>query len=147
MWAKHQWSTNSNLYRCCFFKQKAKRFKLSRLRYRIYVVDRPLSSQSVGCFHIQTSRLMSNFGRVSVTTKLGQTSLIVTDFQSEQLDYDRDGDRTRELKHRSTLTIPLRHRSLKRLHIIKLRDLLMATFFYLQFLFVLGFKKCDLIYD
>ena len=33
----------------------------------------------------------------------------MTDFQSEQLDYDRSGNRTRDLKHRSTLTIPLRH--------------------------------------
>ena len=34
----------------------------------------------------------------------------MTDFQSEQLDYDRSGDRTCDLKHRSTLTIPLCHR-------------------------------------
>ena len=37
----------------------------------------------------------------------------MTDFQSEQLDYDRSGDRTRDLKHKCTLTIILRHRSLK----------------------------------
>ena len=49
---------------------------------------------------------MSEFGRVIVTTKLGQLS-IMTDFQSEQLDYDRsEGDRARDLKHRNTLTIP-----------------------------------------
>ena len=54
---------------------------------------------------------MSEFGRVTVTTKLDQLSWIVTDFQSEQLDYDRSGDRTRNLKHRSTLTMPLRHPS------------------------------------
>ena len=33
----------------------------------------------------------------------------MTDFQSEQLGYDRSGDRTRDPKHRSTLAIPLRH--------------------------------------
>ena len=33
----------------------------------------------------------------------------MTDFHSEQFDYDRSGDRTRDLKHRSMLTIPLRH--------------------------------------
>ena len=54
---------------------------------------------------------MSEFGRVTVTIKLGQLSYIMTDFQSEQLDYDMSGDRTYDLKHRSTLTIPLRHRS------------------------------------
>ena len=52
---------------------------------------------------------MSEFGRVTVTTKLGQLSYIVTDFQSEQLDCDRSGGRARDLKHRSTLTIPLHH--------------------------------------
>ena len=36
----------------------------------------------------------------------------MTDFQSEQFDYDRSGDRTLDFKHSSTLTIPLRHRSL-----------------------------------
>ena len=36
----------------------------------------------------------------------------MTGFQSEQLDYKRSGDRTCEPKHRSTLTIPLHHRSL-----------------------------------
>ena len=36
----------------------------------------------------------------------------MTDFQSEQLDNDRSGDRTCDLNHRSMLTIPLRHRSL-----------------------------------
>ena len=36
----------------------------------------------------------------------------MTDFQSEQLDYDRSGDRTHDLNHRSTLIIPLRHRPL-----------------------------------
>ena len=36
----------------------------------------------------------------------------MTDFQSKQLDYDKSRDQTRDLKHRSTLTIPLRHRSL-----------------------------------
>ena len=36
---------------------------------------------------------MSEFGRVTVTTKLGKQSYIMTDFQSEQLDYDRSGDR------------------------------------------------------
>ena len=30
----------------------------------------------------------------------------MSDFQSEQLDYDRSGDRTRDLKHRITVTIP-----------------------------------------
>ena len=59
---------------------------------------------------ITKSRPTSDFGRVTVT-KLGQLSQIMTDFQSEQLDYVRSGDRTRNLKHRSTLTIPLRHRS------------------------------------
>ena len=34
----------------------------------------------------------------------------MTDFQSEQLDYDRNGDRTGDLEHSSTLTIPLCHR-------------------------------------
>ena len=34
----------------------------------------------------------------------------MTDLQSEQLDYDKSGDRTCDLKHRSTLTIPLSHR-------------------------------------
>ena len=58
---------------------------------------------------IAKSRPMSEFGRVTVTTKLGQLSWIVTDFQSEQLGYDRSGDRTCDLKHRSTLTIPLSH--------------------------------------
>ena len=62
---------------------------------------------------ITISRPMSEFGRVTVTTKLGQLSQIMTDFQSKQLDYDRSGDRTRDLKHSSTLTIPLRHRSIK----------------------------------
>ena len=39
----------------------------------------------------------------------------MTDFQSEQLDYNRSGDQTGDLKHISTLTIPLsRHRSIKR---------------------------------
>ena len=56
-------------------------------------------------------RPLRKFGRVTVTIKLGQLSWIVTDFQSEQLDYDKSGDRTRELKHKSTLTIPLLHRS------------------------------------
>ena len=36
----------------------------------------------------------------------------MTDFQSKQLDYDRSGDRTRDLKHSNTLTISLRHRSI-----------------------------------
>ena len=36
----------------------------------------------------------------------------MTDFQSEQLDNDRSGDRTHDLMHRSMLTIPLRHRPL-----------------------------------
>ena len=54
---------------------------------------------------------MSDFGRVTVTTKLDQLSYIMTDFQSEQLYQDRSGDRTHDLKHRSTLTIPLRRRS------------------------------------
>ena len=35
----------------------------------------------------------------------------MTDFQSEQPDFDRSGDRTRDSKNRSTLTIPLCHRS------------------------------------
>ena len=61
---------------------------------------------------ITISRPMSEFGRVTVTTKLGQLSLIMTDFQSKQLDYDRSGDRTRDLKRSSTLTIPPRHRSM-----------------------------------
>ena len=34
-------------------------------------------------------RSISKFGRVKVTTKLDQLFLIVTDFQSEQLNYDR----------------------------------------------------------
>ena len=58
---------------------------------------------------ITKSSLMSEFGRVTVTTKLGQLSQIMTDFQLEQLDKVRSGERTRDLKHRSTLTIPLRH--------------------------------------
>ena len=36
----------------------------------------------------------------------------MTAFQPEQLDYNRSEDQTRDLKHRSTLTIPLRHCSL-----------------------------------
>ena len=46
----------------------------------------------------------------------------MTDFQSEQLDYDRRGDRTCDLKHRSTLTIPLRRRSLKHLPCSQLKS-------------------------
>ena len=49
---------------------------------------------------------MSEFGRVTVTTKLGQLSQIMTDFQLEQLDYDRSGDQSHNIKHRNTLTIP-----------------------------------------
>ena len=56
---------------------------------------------------------MSEFGRVTVKTKLDQLSQIMTDFQSEQLNYDRSADRTRDPKQRSTLAIPLHHRSLK----------------------------------
>ena len=50
---------------------------------------------------ITKTRSMSEFDRVIVTTKLGLLSSIVIDFfQSEQLDYDRSGDRTQDLKHR-----------------------------------------------
>ena len=63
--------------------------------------------------HPVITKSMSELGRVTVTTMLGQLSYIMTDFQSEQLDYDRSGYRTRDVKHRSTLTIPLRHRSMK----------------------------------
>ena len=35
----------------------------------------------------------------------------MTDSQSEQLDYDWSGDRTCDLKHGGTLTIPLHHHS------------------------------------
>ena len=63
--------------------------------------------------HPVITKSMSELGRVTVTTMLGQLSYIMTDFQSEQLDYDRNGYRTRDVKHRSTLTIPLRHRSMK----------------------------------
>ena len=45
---------------------------------------------------IKKSRPMSEFGRVTVTTKLGQLSQIVTDFQSEQLDYDRSGSQAQK---------------------------------------------------
>ena len=60
------------------------------------------------------SRHMSKFGRVTVTTNWGQLSEIMTDFQSETLNRlpDRSRDRTYDLKNRSTLIIPLRHRSL-----------------------------------
>ena len=55
---------------------------------------------------ITKSHPMSDFGWVTVTTKLGQLSY----------DYDwfsvRAEDRTLDLKHRSTLTTPLHHRSL-----------------------------------
>ena len=40
---------------------------------------------------VTKSRPMSEFGRVTVTTRPGQLSKIMTDFQSEQLDYDRSG--------------------------------------------------------
>ena len=66
---------------------------------------------------------MSEFRRVIITTKLDQLSQIMTDFQSEQLDYDRSGDRTCDFKHTSTLIIPLRRRScsvLKKSHITHL---------------------------
>ena len=47
------------------------------------------------------------------TTNLRPTSEIVileiTDYQSEQLDHDRSGNRTCNLEHSSTLTIPLYH--------------------------------------
>ena len=63
---------------------------------------------------------MSEIGRVTDTIKLGMLSCIITDFQSEQLDYDRSGDGTHDLKHRSMLTLPLRHRSLSPWFIMKL---------------------------
>ena len=43
----------------------------------------------------------------SCTTRL---TILMNVFQSKQLDYDRSGDRTRDFKYRSTLTIPLHHR-------------------------------------
>ena len=47
---------------------------------------------------ITKSRLMSNYDRVTVTNKLGQLFQIMTDFQSEQLGYDRSENRTCDLK-------------------------------------------------
>ena len=88
---------------------------------------------------ITKSRRMSEFGRVTVTTKQGQLSQIMTDFQSEQLDYDRREDRTRNLKHRSTLTLPLRHRSLNSLKILSY----FSVYFFCFFLLV-SFPSCFL---
>ena len=66
-----------------------------------------LSTSTVRLPVITNPRPMSEFGRVTVTTKLGQLSQNVTNFQLKQLDYGRSGDRTHDLKHRSMLTIPL----------------------------------------
>ena len=79
--------------------------KLHSLHISLLVVFQGVQSD------IQLSRnRMSEFGQVTVTTKLDQLSYTVTVFQSAQFDYDMSGNRTGDLKRNSTLTIPLCHR-------------------------------------
>ena len=86
---------------------------LSR-QHQIFYCDQPVNigRQSVGYFQGYGRKVLSDEQiqlRIKVATNLDQLSQILTDFQSKQLGYDRNGSRNRDLKclHACYTTVPI----------------------------------------